>query len=132
MKRALVALVAAGLLVPAASAPAATPVEKRMAALEKKVNTQAKQIKALQKKANDTEAIASVAFVAAVCIVAATADTIQSTWAVVNQVAGTAVLPATQSLDDKGACNALRIQRQPTQVPPTVSVFGALLSFLTQ
>jgi hypothetical protein len=132
MKPVLVALVAAGLLIPAAPGSAATPVEKRIASLERKVNTQAKQIKALQTKANETQALAAVAFVGTVCLVAVTADTIQGTWAVMNQVAGRSVLPAAVSLDDKGACNALRIQRQPTQVPPAISVLSALLGFLTQ
>ena len=103
-----------------------------MTALEKKVNTQAKQIKALQKKAKETEEFAVAVYVATVCLVASTADVVQNTWAVVNQVANRAVLPAAQSLDDRGACNALQIQRQTSQVPPTISVLGALLSLLTR
>ena len=139
MKRAIAAVVATVVLVVgAAPASAATPLARKVTTLQRQVTTLQRQVRTLQRQATTlrrqaqqaTEgAGAAIAFSA--CAVAVTGDAFQNTWAVVNQVANRAVFPAPQTLDDEGTCTALRITRQPTQVPPTVAPFSALLQLLS-
>ncbi len=130
MIRALAA-VAVSAIVAAGAASAATPTDKQITALQKQTASLQKQVKALQKTAKDLVAIANFTFALATCQTAITADALQGTWAVVNQVAGRAIFPAAVNIPDDGACNALRIGRQPTVVPPTISPFSALAQLLT-
>jgi outer membrane murein-binding lipoprotein Lpp len=122
-----IATVVAGALVFAGGASAATPTQ-RIAALEKSVKalkkTVAKQNKSIKTLASALEAN----FVADGCIVAVTADAIQSTWANFDSVFG-----PQQTITDRNACSLLRnptVSRQGIQPQPTPEVFGQLITWL--
>lgn len=138
MKKAIAALVAVGLLlVGAGSASAASPVEKKIAALQRQMNTLEKQNASLQKQVTKLKkdvttaqdvGIASLQF--GICLAAITGDALQNTWTVINQVAGRTIFAAPATLSDQGVCLSNRIQRQPTQVPPTIAPLNSLLNLL--
>ena len=102
-------------------------------ASDMQVTTLQKQMKALQKKATDTENFAIAVFAVAMCNTAMTADAFQGTWAVIDQqaqAAGRPVVFGPQSpLSDFNTCRALQITRTP-RVPPTVAGFSAILGLL--
>ena len=131
MKRlALVVLVVAGLLVSTAPAPAATPSNKLLA---KQIKTLQKQVKALQAQVRSAQQVAAGAAVYSACGLAVTADAFQGTWATIDDVSNRASAPRTiygpqTPLSDYTACSPFRVTRAPTQVPPNVSVFSALLA----
>ncbi|MBA3412527.1 MAG: hypothetical protein H0T09_02450 [Actinobacteria bacterium] len=131
MIRALAVFVTAFATLAAGTASAATPTDKKIAALQKQTAALQKQVKALQKTVKDLDGFADFTYALGTCQTAITADALQGTWAVVNQVAGRAIFPAAVNIPDDGACNALRISRQPTVVPPTISPFSALAVLLT-
>lgn len=131
MIRAVAAVVAVFATVAAGAASAATPTDKKIASLQKQTATLQKQVKALQKTVKDLNRFADFTYALGTCQTAITADALQGTWAIVNQVAGRAIFPAAANIPDDGACNALRISRQPTVVPPTISPFSALAQLLT-
>jgi outer membrane murein-binding lipoprotein Lpp len=131
LKRVLAAVVAAGVLVVgAAPASAATPLSRQVSTLQKQVRTLQRQVRTLRTQARNANEGATAALAFAVCGVAITGDAFQNTWTVINQVANRTIFGAPQTLDDQGACNALRVTRQPTQVPPTIAPFSALLALL--
>jgi hypothetical protein len=150
VKRALAVLVAAGVVVGgAAPAQAATKLERRVAALQRTLTAQKRTIAKLQsdvtklkKQANRTAAcptsgtppvvcqIAVEAAVVAYCDAAVTADAFQNTWAVINQVAGRTIFGPPVALSDEGLCAAIRVTRQQTLVPPTITPFGQILQRL--
>jgi outer membrane murein-binding lipoprotein Lpp len=131
VKRAFVALIAAVALVAAGTASSATPTERKVATLQKQVKTLQKQVKTLQKQSKDLREFASAIIAVDVCQLALTADIVQGTWTAMNQFATRSVFASAQTLNDRGACAALRVQRQPTQVPPAISPFSSLLILLT-
>ena len=137
MKRVIAAVVATVLLVGASSAFAATPLERRVAALEQRTKTLQRRNTTLQRRVTtltrqvrDARTIGISALEYSICLSAITADAIQGTWSVVNQVAGRPIFAAPQTLNERGICSDLRVARQPTQVPPTISPFSALLALL--
>ena len=139
MKRVLGAgIIALTLVLSAAPATAApTPTEKKLqrqaAKLQKQVATLQKQMKALQKKANDTELLAEAALVVGFCDSALTADALQGTWAVIDQIqqenGKPAKFGAQTAVNDSGVCNAIRVVRS-QRVPPTTSGFATMLDLL--
>ena len=131
MKRlALIVLVCTGLLVSAAPAPAATPTNKQLA---RQIKTLQKQVKALQAQVRTAQNVAAGAALYSACGLAVTVDAFQGTWATVDDVSNRASAPRTiygpqTAVNDFTACSAFRVTRAPTQVPPNVSVFSALLA----
>jgi hypothetical protein len=131
MKRlALIVLVVTGLLASAAPAPAATPSNKQLA---RQIKTLQKQVKALQAQVRTAQSFGAVALAYSVCGVAVTADAFQGTWATIDDVSNRAASPRTiygpqQPVNDFEACGVFRVTRAPTQVPPNVSVFSAMLA----
>jgi ABC-type transport system involved in cytochrome c biogenesis permease subunit len=127
MKRlALAAILAAVMLVPAASATAAGPTLK---SLQAQITTLKKQVKTLQKqvKANQNFSLASLAYSG--CSFAVAADAFQGTWTALDARLGAPPLFGTQTpVDDFGVCQAFSIVRAKNQNPPTVGVFQALLN----
>ena len=132
MKTVLAGVLVAGVLVGATPGTAATPLERRVTTLQRQVTTLQKQVKTLQKQARDNRSIALSALGIGICVTAITGDALQGTWSVINQVAGRTVFAAPQTLNDRGVCGALRVPRQPTLVPPTISPFAALLALVSQ
>jgi hypothetical protein len=127
MKRlALTAILAAVMLVPAASATAAGPTLK---SLQAQITTLKKQVKTLQKKvkANENLTLGTLAYSG--CSFAVTADAFQGTWTALDARLGAPPLFGTQTpVDDFGVCQAFSIVRAKNQNPPTVGVFQALLN----
>ena len=116
----------AALVAPAGAAP--PPTQK----LQREVTTLQTQVKTLQKQVQELRAVTALALALDVCSVAVTADAVQGTWNVVDQIAqatqaGKVYFGAQQPLSDLGACDALSVKRA-TLVPPNVAVFNALLS----
>jgi hypothetical protein len=133
MKRVLGAGIIA-LTIVLATAPAAgaapTPTEKK---LQKQVATLQKQVKTLQKQSKDNELLAEAALVVAFCNTALTADALQGTWAVIDEIAqatqAKTYFGAQNAVNDSGVCNALRVVRS-QRVPPTTSGFATILDLL--
>ncbi|HEY2939775.1 MAG TPA: hypothetical protein VGJ27_08185 [Gaiellaceae bacterium] len=128
MKRSLaVAIVVTLGLVAAAPAGAREARGPTLRSLQTQITALQKQVKALKKqvKANDNFAVG--AFVYSGCAWAVTADALQNTWTKLDQQFGTTVFGAQTPVNDYTACQAVQIVRARTQVPPTTSVFQALL-----
>lgn len=137
MKRfAVLALAAAALAFPAAhatAAPSAAPTAAQFKALQKQVRALQAQVKRLQKQTRDLEGFAGATLELFGCQSAVTADALQSTWNVVDQIAqatqGKTYFSAQAPLADKGACKDLKVTRSQA-VPPTVAVFSSIVSLV--
>lgn len=139
MRRALaLAALAPALLVPPvalAAPPTNAQLAAQLKALQAKVTKQDKTIKALQKGVGEAGGLAAAGLAFSACGFAITADALQGTFSVIDQisintpnVARTFFGPQVP-VSDPGACTALRVVR--TQVvPPTSAGFSALLSLL--
>jgi hypothetical protein len=115
---------------PARLGPAATPTNKQLA---RQIKTLQKQVKALQAQVRTAQNVAAGAALYSACGLAVTVDAFQGTWATVDDVSNRASAPRTiygpqTAVNDFTACSAFRVTRAPTQVPPNVSVFSALLA----
>ena len=129
MKRLIPAtLVAAVALVLAAPAQPATPTNRQLA---RQIKTLQKQVKTLQKQVKAADLHAAVAIVYAGCSTAVTADALQGTWTVVDQVNGAPIFGTQTPVNDYTVCSSLQITRAPTQVPPNISVFNSLLALFS-
>jgi len=133
----VLATLAAAAVVVAGAAPAgaATNADRKTAALQrqvaslsKQVSTLKKQVKSLTKKATQAQDSANAGIVLTFCAIAVTGDGFQNTWDSISQIPGHPTFGQRQALDDRGTCNALRVPRQTTLVPPTISPFTALLA----
>ena len=101
-------------------------LKRQVTSLQKQVNTLKKQVKAQE---NGLLGIGALAL----CNVAATADTFQQTFGVIDQIAqgtqGKTYIGAQQAVNDQGLCQALNVPRTQTG-PPSLTPFRALLSLL--
>jgi hypothetical protein len=129
MKR-LTAAIAAGAvaLVLAAPAQPAGPTNRQLA---KQIKVLQKQVKTLQKQVKQTQLVALGSILYTGCSIAVTADALQGTWTVIDQVNGTPIFGAQVPVNDSQVCSAFDITRAPTQVPPNVSVFNSLLALFS-
>jgi hypothetical protein len=129
MKR-LIAAIAAGAvaLVLAAPAQPAGPTTRQLA---KQIKVLQKQVKTLKKDVKTADLHAAIALVYAGCSTAVTADALQGTWTVIDQVNGTPIFGAQVPVNDYTVCSALQITRAPTQMPPNISVFNSLLALFS-
>jgi hypothetical protein len=129
MKRIVAATVmVAAALVLAAPAQSAGPTNRQLA---RQIKTLQKQVKTLQKQVKTADLHAAVAIVYAGCSTAVTADALQGTWTVIDQVNGTPIFGSQVAVNDFQTCSALEITRAPTAAPPTVSVFNSLLALFS-
>jgi septal ring factor EnvC (AmiA/AmiB activator) len=123
----------------AASAGTAGPQRGEIAALENRVSDLAGQVKTLQKqvkglqtrnRALERNLVAN--FVGDACASALTADALQQTWSVIDQIAATAqaktYFGAPTALDDKRTCSNLRpaVPRQASAPATLVSIQGLI------
>jgi hypothetical protein len=126
----IIAACFAGLLIFAATASAATPTQ-RITTLEKKLKTLTttvtKQQKTIKTLTNVLDATLAIEF----CLIGVTADALQGTWTTIDQASGTSVFGPQQTISDANACSALKIARQGIRVPPTTSIFSALVALVT-
>src|SRR5215211_4113889 len=111
MKLALAAALAA-FLVAAPAASAADPNTAKIAALQKQVKTLQKQVTALTKRVKNDEDQLAVNFEGDTCLGAQTADLIQGTWGVIDQIAqalqARTYFGAQTAVDDFRNCDDLR------------------------
>ena len=136
MQRMLVAAVVVAALSVTATAPAATSPEKlakQVAAMTKRVTALEKKVKTLETKNRELEGLAEAALVLTLCNISATADVIQGTWSVIDQIAQPTVQktffgPQVAVNDPTNACAAIRITRTPVQA--NIAPFSALLALL--
>jgi cell division protein FtsB len=138
MKIVIAAALAATLLVAAAPVSAAPSLAKKVAALQAQVNaikkqntTLKKQVTKLQKDDSDLKNGVGAALLFSGCLAAVTADAFQNTWTGTNQATGKPTFGTPVSVGDQGLCTALRVLREPTQVPPSINPFNSLLTLLT-
>jgi hypothetical protein len=129
----------------ATSAPNAGPTPQ---SLQRQINTLKSQVAKLQKTQksqttaiNDAGNLAALSLVFSACSTAVTADAVQGTWQIVDQIAAAtqagkvyfgpqaAVSDAIQGLTAP-ACQALRVLRSQT-LPPTAAQFSALIGILS-
>lgn len=139
MKRTVVLALAAAMLVfPASQANAASsasPLAAQVKALQKQVTKLQAQVKKLQKQTSDLNAFSNGLIPLLACQDAVTADALQGTWNVIDQISAAtpAVEPsfgAQTPITDGGACTNVKIARS-AGIPPTVGVFSSLVSLLT-
>jgi hypothetical protein len=110
--------------------PAAQPAAPSNAKLERQIKVLQKQVKSLQKQVREAKVFGAAAIVYSGCSTAVTADALEGTWAVIDQVAGHTIFGPQTPVNDYTACSILKVQRAPTQVPPNVTVFNSLLVLL--
>jgi ABC-type oligopeptide transport system substrate-binding subunit len=139
MKRIVVlAMATATLAFPAAQANAAssaTPTLAQFRALQKQVTTLRSQMKSLQTQAKDLNAFANGLIPLLACQEVVTADALQGTWNVIDQIStatqlGKVYFGAQTPVPDKGSCSTFTITRS-NIAPPTISVFSSLVTLLT-
>ena len=130
MKALMAVLVAALALVVVTSTPAATPLQRQVTTLKRQVTTLQRQVRTLQRQTREATNEAVAGQILGFCVAAITADAFQNTWAVINQAEGRAIFGAPQTINDRGICSNIRVPRQPSQVPPTISPFSALFALL--
>lgn len=141
MKRGLFSALVALVLIGALAAPgtAATPSNRKLAAQIKVMQRQVKvlqgQVKTLRKQMREVQGVSAAALAFSACSTAATADAFQGTWETIDRNAAGDTPPTpdqypaqTPIVDPLNSCQLLEIQRQPSTVPPTTNVFGALLN----
>ena len=136
MKLALAAALAA-FLVAAPAASAADPNTAKIATLQKQVKTLQKQVKALTKRVTNDEDQLAVNFEGDTCLGAQTADLIQGTWGVIDQIAqalqARTYFGAQTAVDDFRNCDDLAqpdVPRQGIVVPPKMDFFRLLMQWL--
>jgi hypothetical protein len=145
VKRAIIALAVIGIVAAgAAPAPAATKVDRKIAALQRQVASLTKQVKTLRtqltvtrkcseptSKLPDVCGLGILGIEVGLCDTAITADALQNSWETINQHESASIFPSRQNVDDSGLCsNVFRVSRQQTLVPPTIAPFQALLNSL--
>jgi hypothetical protein len=111
----------AALAVPVAGA--ATPTDKKLAALQRQVLALQKQVKFLRSELDAN-------YSGDACIAASTADAFQQTWLFVGTFPATSTGPAVTEKDY--SCASIRVTRQlpTTGRAPTVAAFQAILTWI--
>jgi hypothetical protein len=132
----LAVVAALALAVPAQGA-AATPLERRVAAMAKQIKTLQTQVRTLQRQVRTLSGGIGAAFAGATCSAAITADTLQGTWVAIDarmQAMGQQpIFGAQQPVNDFGNCGLLEqpaVPRPGIVNPPTIAAFNPLLAWL--
>ena len=118
-------------------ANASTAGDPRVAVLQGQVRALQKQVKVLSAAAVDEKGQIQVSFAAVTCLGAQTADLVQGTWGVVDQIAQAAQQktyfgPQTQ-VNDYGNCAKLdqpKVPRGAVATPPSINSLLPLLQWL--
>ena len=119
----------------AASASAATP-EQRISKLERQVKTLTTRVTTLQAETRRNDRALSANFTADACLAAQTADLVQGTWTVIDQIAQalqarTYFGPQTQ-VTDGGNCGFLinpEVPRMGIRTPPVITFLVTLIDW---
>jgi hypothetical protein len=121
-----IAVAALGLLAFVPVANAATPISAQVAKLQK-------QVKALQAEVKDLRGQLELNYEGDTCLGAQTADLIQGTWGVIDQIASKTYFGPQTAVNDYGNCDDLArpdVPRPGIRVPPTIAPFLPLLQWL--
>jgi hypothetical protein len=134
---AAVALAAIIFLVSPGIGGAATPTDRKIAALQRQVRTLQKQVKTIQAQAKVARGQQYLAFAGSTCATALTADLLQGTWGVIDQIAqatqGRTYFGPQQQLDDYRNCAIPAnpsVPRPPLATPPSILILNPLLAWL--
>lgn len=146
MKRLVLVLAVLAIGVSATNAGAGTSHRQisqsaQFAALQKQVNNLGAQVKALQKqvktlqsqeKALNSGVVAN--YIADACLAAVTADVVQASWGIVDQIVVSTGKPAIfgqqVQVSDKGACgNLIPAIVHSLTIPPTAAQLSALIAW---
>jgi hypothetical protein len=135
VKALLAAAVAAALMVAASPAPAtgATPTQ-RLAKLERQVRTLQRQNRTLTRQLREANEGVTAAIFFSVCSTAITADALQSTWGVIDQISQPTLSRTffgAQTPVQEPVCSRIQVSR-PQPVPPTISPFVSLLRLVNR
>ena len=131
------ALVLAGFAARTESARAASPTDKKIAALTKQVNALSKQAKTLTTQLTETRRELTINFAGDTCAAALLADVQIGTWAVIDQIAqaaqGKTYFGQQTAVDDYKNCSFLAqpsVPRPGPQTPPSIRILDPLLQWL--
>ena len=139
MLRITLAALASAALVAALAAPAgaATPTDRKIAALTKQVNALQKQVKSLSTQLTATRRELTINFGGDTCAVALLADIQMGTWSVIDQIAqatqGKTYFGQQPAVDDYKNCSFLAqpdVPRPGPQTPPSIRILDPLLQWL--
>jgi hypothetical protein len=138
----LVAAAAAALAAPAgataASSPSASRLEAQITALQKQVKTLSTTVTTLKARETEVEAAFAATFLFDVCQGAVTADLVQATWGVVDQLSASLQagkvyfgpqIPIDDTIQGRPVCQTIGVARSQV-VPPTAAPFSALYALL--
>jgi hypothetical protein len=112
-----------------------TPADRKITALTKRVTALEKRVKKAETTLGETTLIAAAGIIYAGCLSAVTADALNGTWNVVDQIAaatqaGKVYFGPQAPVNDFNFCSqAFQITRQ-TSIPPSVANFSALTALL--
>jgi hypothetical protein len=120
------ALAVLAALVPAASS-AATPTDRKIAALQRQVTSLQKQVTALKKQTKFNTNEIGANYTGDACLTALTSDLFLGTWATLTESAS---FGTQAQIADQGACAGIRVARPGVQRPPLVSVFDPLINWI--
>jgi hypothetical protein len=137
MKIVLAAALAAFLVAAPQAAAARDPNAAKIATLQRQVKTLQKQVKTLQTRVARNEDELAANFEGDTCLGAQTADLIQGTWGVIDQIAqalqSRTYFGAQTAVDDYRNCDDLAqpdVPRQGIVIPPKLDALRLLLQWL--
>jgi hypothetical protein len=115
--------------------PAEKSLQKQLNTVTKDVTTLKKQVKALNKSVKDAGDLGQAAVLLDECSNAVTADALQGTWTIIDQLsaatqAGKTYFGAQTALDDHGICALFGITRSQVS-PPTVTPYNSLIGLVS-
>ena len=130
MKRALIIVLSLAALVVAAPASAATPAERKIAALQKQVRALSAQVKLLRAQVSFVRQEVAANYVGDACSDAVTATLFQSTWATIDGKQPSPWFNPTPTISDRRACSSIGVTRPAVQTPPALNVFNDIIRWL--
>jgi hypothetical protein len=116
--------------------PAEKNLQKQVTGLSKQITALNKQVKTLKKSVADAGGLAQAGVLLAECSNAVTADALQGTWGVIDQIAtatqaGKTYFGPQTPLDDGGVCALFGVSRSQVS-PPSVREYDTLLGLVRQ
>jgi hypothetical protein len=130
----LVVVVLGGAAIALQGAAAGTTADPKVAALEKRIAKLEARVKKVEKFNADTTLVEVGTLAAIACEAAMTADAVQTTWGVVDQIAQTAqgkvYFGPQAALNDQQSCADLRLVRQPAGAPPSLVTLSSVIDFV--
>jgi hypothetical protein len=118
----------------AAAGTTGAAADPKVAALEKRIAKLEARVKKVESFNKDTTLVEVGTLAAIACEAAMTADTFQTTWGVVDQIAQTAqgkvYFGPQAALNDQQSCADLALLRQAPGTPPTLVPLSKVIDFV--